>query len=351
MKVNPELRQRLEVHRRDFERVTGRPFEHFYCPILGVDQEVALQRGHVINEAFENSTRVWVVQRRDVDGFFGSHFEADFEVLQHRDRLSVTEVLADPKLARKVRVKILRSGAPVPFTTRGGDLPHVFTPFQLVDPQGATSSLGLKMSTEEIAATAGEKWEYLVLKDARVSALVSLIKAAHLSAFHMLGYRYALGLPGRFIGTDILGRFYRENFDKPRKTVRDNAWAFFKEFQHMVRPVLAVDPGAKGTVTNRSVLVCHGTGGGFWGMVVYVKTAGMLHAVLLPAKGDAESMATYLGFLRNDNETLHLSHTAFDHENGQWLVHVDRFEKTWPKNEIHYPESPDPELIPPDLRG
>ncbi|PQV62436.1 hypothetical protein B1R32_13611 [Abditibacterium utsteinense] len=72
----------LEALRADFKNVTGRPFEHFYCPILQRDGPAELCMGHVVNKAFfDTSNRVserCILQRKDVDNFYGSHFEPRF---------------------------------------------------------------------------------------------------------------------------------------------------------------------------------------------------------------------------------------------------------------------------------
>ncbi|MDB5352691.1 MAG: hypothetical protein JWN86_3938 [Planctomycetota bacterium] len=67
--MNPDVRKQLEYWRKDYASVVGTPFERFSCPILGTDEDVPLQKGHIINEAFRNSARAWIVQRRDVDSF------------------------------------------------------------------------------------------------------------------------------------------------------------------------------------------------------------------------------------------------------------------------------------------
>ena len=64
--------------KEDYNAVAGGPWNHFVCPILLVDQDVPLVRAHVINKAFPNSDRSRTVQRKDIDSFFGSRFEADF---------------------------------------------------------------------------------------------------------------------------------------------------------------------------------------------------------------------------------------------------------------------------------
>ena len=79
--MNKDLQKRVEILREDYRRFSHKPFVHFYCPILHVDEPAELQKGHIINEAFSDSSRAWVVQRKDVDNFFASPFESDFEII------------------------------------------------------------------------------------------------------------------------------------------------------------------------------------------------------------------------------------------------------------------------------
>jgi hypothetical protein len=43
-----DLSDQLDQYRRDHERITGTPFKHFHCPILGVDEPTEMCRGLVI---------------------------------------------------------------------------------------------------------------------------------------------------------------------------------------------------------------------------------------------------------------------------------------------------------------
>ena len=69
------LGMNLEQLKADFESVGGKPFEHFYCPILHVDEDVPPIKGHVVPESLGG--RAMVLQRPDVDNGFGSFFEAE----------------------------------------------------------------------------------------------------------------------------------------------------------------------------------------------------------------------------------------------------------------------------------
>jgi hypothetical protein len=345
--LHPEIEQRLDKHRLDFSEVTGRPFEHFFCPILAVDEASQLIRGHVINSSYKGSPGSWVVQRADVDNFFGAFFEADFEALQHRDRATPITLLTERDLVKKFQPRILKNGEPVSFTSQPFPPSAPFVRVELGDGPGAPT-IGLKMRPEEMIESARENWEFVVFKDARVSALVSLIKAAHLTLFHLLGYRYARTVTGHFVGYDILGRFYVANRGRPKQEILANAWSHFYEFRHMFRPLLLKNIGYEGTVRDRKVLFCHGSSGGIWAMIVLVRTAEQMNAVMVPAFGSADSVATFLGFLNNESETIQVSTAEFDIQNQRWIIYSDREEKHWPKQGLLYPDSSEPSIYPPE---
>src|SRR5215213_9608272 len=87
----------------DFAETVGSSFANFFCPVLYKDEETELCQGHIINAAFDGSSRTCTVQRRDVDNFFGSRFESDFVDIAKFKKISLTEILADPFLSRRYR--------------------------------------------------------------------------------------------------------------------------------------------------------------------------------------------------------------------------------------------------------
>jgi hypothetical protein len=336
--MNPDVETRLEAYREDFQKHMGRPFEHFYCPILQADEDVPLQKGHIVNQAFELSSPAWVVQRRDVDGFFGTMFEAEFVKLQDMQNSTMADVFIDPRLNRQFRPSILRNDEPVAYTTRQSKLPAVFTPVRLGDEENSLT-IGVKMSPEEILASAGDRWELAVSKDMRVPALVSLIKTAHLSLFHLLGYRYAAFPAGRFIGRDILGNFFLANAGKPRRDVLANAHGHFRDFMHMIRPVGINGMDFQGSISDRMMLICVGASGRHWALIVFVKTAGLVHSVLMPTFSDDVAAATYFDFLKNDNETINVTTGRYDRIQGIWELNPHPKPLHWPKSGVLYPEA------------
>jgi len=86
-------------------------------------------------------------------------------------------------------------------------------------------------------STNDQDWQISVEKDLRLPALVSLLKAAHLTLFEMLRYRYVLSAVGHFMGQSILGKFFLQNEGLAKQAVIANAYGHFREFMNLVRPV------------------------------------------------------------------------------------------------------------------
>src|SRR6266496_2313343 len=81
--MNHAVQQKLERLRSDYREVAGKPFSHFFCPMLFRDEDVGICRAHIVNATFPGSCRNWTVQRADVDSFYGYAFESDFVDIQY----------------------------------------------------------------------------------------------------------------------------------------------------------------------------------------------------------------------------------------------------------------------------
>ena len=75
MAHNAEQLSRLNAN---YEAVTGRLVQRFVCPITLRDEpDAVLCDGHVLNDAIDTARRRTVVQRADVDCFFGRTIEPE----------------------------------------------------------------------------------------------------------------------------------------------------------------------------------------------------------------------------------------------------------------------------------
>lgn len=330
--MKDDLKQRLTAHALDYEAVEGRKVIYFYCPILHVDEECEIQRGHVVNESFADSSRAWVVQRKDVDQFYGACFESDFEILQYAGKVTFIDLLKNKKLFSHFKPRLFHDEREISFYPFQGSIKPGYTAIRL-EQDDKTFDICLGMTRSEIENAEPQRWSVEIQKDLRVPALPTLIKSAHLSMFSLLGYKYANSNAGVFIGHDILGNFYLNNKGCPRGKVIETALEFFDEFRNIACPLAGDMDSIAGTLTNGEILLCKGSSGQYWGMIVIVKTAHIRHAVLLPFPADSEIMVTYLDFLKNDNRKIHLLRGNYDKEKKSWMMDPTPIPLVWPKND------------------
>ena len=104
--------KKLERLGLDYEEVSGRPFDHFFCPILFRDEDVELCKGHIVGQVFGGRER-WTVQRKDVDNFYGTAFEADFAHIRFGERSAEASFLTQPCSPASARSSTA-NGEPVP---------------------------------------------------------------------------------------------------------------------------------------------------------------------------------------------------------------------------------------------
>ncbi|MCX5824667.1 MAG: hypothetical protein NTY86_14490 [Deltaproteobacteria bacterium] len=334
MSMEKQLVGRVRYLRADFRDVVGKPFNHFYCPILFQDEETELCRAHIVNATFPGSTR-WTVQRKDVDNFYGRMFEADFVDIRHRGH-KPDEVLADLDLSKRLRPQVVVDGRRVEhYLVAKGPVPKQYSPF-VVDGKSGPVRLALKIDPTETMTLADAHWQILVEKDLRIPALVSLLKAAHLTMFDMLGYRYALSPGGHLLGRDVLGEFYLANVGRSKPDVLTSARKYFRNLMHAVRPVLDGDSTLRGTAVDRRVYMCR-TSGVNWGMIVLVRTATSLHAVLVPVFQDDVGAQLFGDFLDDSDECIEAYLTKY--EGNRWMAAKESTVLAWPKADVGYPSA------------
>ena len=337
--LNLRTRNRLERHRKNYATVTGKPFEHFYCPFLFVDEAVEVMRGHIINEAFHGSSKAWVVQRKDVDGFYGGFFEGDFELFQYMHGASTREHFTNPKLFGGMRPRIYCNDVEIKyFLANGKPTPSGFQ-FVAWEMEGGIIDINVKATVEQMLLMRSA-WTYETGKDLRIPAFVSLMKAAHLSMFSLLDYRYALSNTGRFLGSDILGRFFRENSDvSSKKEAQRRAFPFFRPYRHMIRPLEFGSSTLDGSLTDGIIHLCVTDANEPWAMIIFMRTGQHRHAAIVPYSEGDSSLPAYLEFLNNDQEQIQIVRGAFDSPNERWTFENRSRPLRWPKDGMIYPES------------
>lgn len=331
--MNQELLKILASLQADFTAETGRPFKHFFCPILYRDEETELCKGHIVNKAFKQRSGRTTVQRKDVDNFFGRTFESRFVQIRHRGKRRLEDFITDKDLARHFSPTFLVDDQPIPHFLPKGPVPTSFSEVALLTPQG-DRRLALKIAPSELMEGQGAKLTFSIRGDLRLSAVGTLLKAAHLTLFDLLGYRYVFTPGGHFLGREALGEFFLSNRDLDIDVALSNALVHFRQFIGMVRPLEKLPKGLQGTLRDRRVLVCRVGAGLYWALIVFIRTGASMHAVLTPIFDHPEGAATYLERLSLPSHHLTVHLAAY--ENGTWQVDTRSFEMFWPPVEAGF---------------
>jgi hypothetical protein len=327
--MNSGLKAKLNLLRQNYEAVTGKTFDHFYCPILHTDEETELCKAHITNKALNDNginSKLWTVQRKDVDNFFGRHFEADFVLIQYDEDEAFDKALFEDKSSSKLNPKVLLNDEEIPFFVANGNIQPHFSPV-LFESETKSIPIVLKIEPEVFQSNAEGKWEVEVSKDIRLASVVSLLKAAHMTMFELFGYTYALSKTGRFIGYDILGKFFRENQKNRSELVLENASAFFQEYLRMARPVTIQHIDFKGTINDRKFLICKDDDGQYWGWIVFVKSANKMNVVLLPLDTNNTIPSQYYEFIEGTEETIDVQ--CIQYIDGYLQIDSDIYEIEW----------------------
>ena len=332
--MNAQIQTRLDQLKLDYESVRNRPWRFFYCPILHKDEETELCAGHVINQALEDTDHSWTVQRKDVDNHYGTLFEGDFLALEQKVDLQVDEILTDRKLSRQFNPKIVIDGQSVDYYKPQGVVPKQHSDLY-VDSSDGLVRLALKISPEEMEKVHGGRIQVTVDKDVRLAALASCLKSAHLTLFHLLGYRYALSYGGYTLGKEILSGFFLKTKEMNRQDALREAKIHFRKYQSLVRPVVQLSFNSEGTLTDNTLFLCV-NGDKFWAFVVLVRTGTQLHGVLVPILDDAESAARFHRFLESPFPTLAVKIARMTKE-GVWEIHPETKLMSWPPADLDKP--------------
>lgn len=321
----------LENLKKDFKRITETTFNYFYCPILFCDEETELCKGHIVNQAFGRSHSEWIIQRKDVDNFYGIHFEADFIGIQYIDRrLDILNSFSDRNHLSLFRPKITRNGQPVPYYPFSEKLktPKDHTPI-IIESAEKQINLNLKISKEELENPG--KMEIYIEKDMRLSAIVSLLKAAHLTLFKMLKYQYALSATGYYMGKTILGDFFIQNRNENHETIIQNGLIHFEKFSHLVRPMTSHQPELKGTIKDNRLYILETSTSIPWAFMIFIKVKTSIHAVIIPIFEHPDGISKFFNFLRNQGGDITGKFSYFD--NGTFMVHEKSSTFNWPHTE------------------
>jgi len=196
------------------------------------------------------------------------------------------------------------------------------TPVQLTGASGETiCNLTVKVSADELRSLDGGKIQLKVERDYRAPVIASLIKAAHLTLFSMLGYRYVYSASGLYLA-DILAKFFR-NHPNVREVTEDDVERYFRPLTGMVSPMITTDPSVlQGTVTDNRVLGCVASSGGLFALGVIVRASDDdAFCVFVPTDVGID---TYLSFVNEPPKSIAIKLMQYFSANDEKKAHWRR---------------------------
>ncbi|HJZ11542.1 MAG TPA: hypothetical protein VJ521_05305 [Acidobacteriota bacterium] len=237
-----------------------------------------------------------MLQRKDVDGFYGTLLETHFATIITANKPQLDDILFDPDLRRKIPWAVNIGGKVVSHYEPKDGQTTKHPIIQIGDEHGKILKIALKISDEELTAAGGMQ---IVAERSYVpESTASLLKSAHLTMFRLFGYSYALGYDGSMLA-EILRTFYLTNRARTRQGQADAAKEYFPQHAGMIIPIGTHDENLlRGTIEDRRFIRCVGSSGGWFALGVVIRAGQLLHIVLLPPDR-AEHMDTYFGFIKS----------------------------------------------------
>jgi hypothetical protein len=289
-----DLERAIAHYRADYESYFGKPCTHFCCPILGRDEDVEMCRGHLVALGSDN---LWVPQRKDVDNFYGSVVEADLATIVEDRGEDPWVLLLDPKRSKRHKFRMEVGGEAVQHYIARSDHDrapgHTFV--QIRDENNRSlCNIGIKVSPDDLPDSE-YRLEVIVERDFRPSVIASMLKAAHLTMFRLLGYDHVDSPGGRYI-SDILKNFF-ESHDGSHSVTEEEVELYFRRYESMVTPLWIGDNDLRGTAEDNLLISCWGMSAGPFAIGVVVKVKQEYFCVFLPTDC-GKTINTYFSFLK-----------------------------------------------------
>jgi hypothetical protein len=333
---NRSLEEWRQFLKEDFLRVTGLECQHFFCPILLRDEDVPLCLGHVVNQAFGLESEKRVAQRADVDNFYGMAFEADFLDIEkiadlRKGIIQPVDLFSDKDTERRFNLKVIQDDKHIRHAYLGNHKPANFLP---VTPISEKQKTGFGFLLNEGIEVKGQniECELELKRDVYVEGIASLIKAAHLTLFYILGYKYACNPSGLFLSS-ILGWFFNQHKDKKQREIGQEAREYFPDFANMIRPIINFDTCDLGTVVNGRFICCYDHAGRLWAVIVRIRTKSLMHAVLVPMMDTQYHLDMFFA-LMHQTQTVEITakYAEFAIDTNEILIEDNIFTLLWTGN-------------------
>jgi hypothetical protein len=196
----------VEPYLADYASNIGKRPSSFFCPILleespGID----LIDGHILPQSLRTASRATVLQRKDVDNFFGHKVESALVEFLN----SVTYTKAEFLERAKGVAIVSKNAGPLDLFIPSSKSTPPFPKLGLKDGKGQTiASPHVKGTLDDLGGSSGSAEVRGTMSFHKSSIDAAMLKTAHLALFRLAGYQWALSSAGQF-ASQPLRTFFR----------------------------------------------------------------------------------------------------------------------------------------------
>lgn len=299
MAINPD---ELAALRADHEAVKGMEFQHFMCPITLRDEPAELMNGHILNEALKSARRLTVIQRKDVDGYFGQIIEPDLI-----NRLNNADAPKEEwfENGRKLFVT-LPSGEKVELLHPNKIKDGVFPKIDLLNDDDSVWASGYVKTGAQNLQGADDIYVGHSFRAREGAVIGAWMKAAFLAMFKLRGYRYVYSEAGDFIRRPLCD-FVLNN------RINAEADPQFKGFAGACGSILGPEASNVPETLGENVVLLRSDDHGLFASSLLFRVNGTLHVVTVPIGDDkAQVVDRYLKLIDDPQYPHDLRLVRFD---------------------------------------
>ena len=306
--VDPNTLHRL---RMDFFGWRNKPCKHFPCPISLEDSYGArgLMNGHILNRAFDKANGETVIQRADIDGYYGETVEPDLITYLNSAVRHPSDWILSSKEIKAITSSGIRLDAFIP-SPKSKPPEDRFTPIPIND-----EDTGKVLATPYVRASLAELGTDSIIRFEgtktlnQPSMLGAWMKAGYLAMWKMFGCRYADTLAGNYV------RYPLYNFFKDKGT-KSTAENYFRRFEGAANILFNKDFNPVIDTIENGYFLTHIDGslknGIIFAMSCVFRINGYVFTVTLPSSRDDLDFAAlcrYVDYLKDEKKpgSIHLT--------------------------------------------
>lgn len=256
MEVNEIQRlnaQVVELERRIGNSEVGNQHVRFCCPILQVEEVTEVCKGHIRPRSVGGGT--WVVQRKDVDNFFGSFAEANFN---HGVKLRSMEF---EDAVKYVNAHRLAAPAKLTMIDDEGNEANI-RPIKIVE-----GMQKVVVRPKQPAFNANGQMKVRMDFDVRYESLLTCLHTTHLGLFKVNRYNYVFSGAGDYLALllgNVFRRFAKSRTNKKRdiqadrRTLAEMCQCHKNMARPLLNPEVFIDEVREHTFRSFMVCWCNG---------------------------------------------------------------------------------------------